>query len=240
MILQKLASAIRHQDWFQVVIEVLIVIVGIFLGLQVQAWYEGKQALVEEGLMVQNFITNLNYNIEFLEQTRMHTEERISEGYTVLRVLEGETLEPEDKAIFENGISRLDKIRPITAYLNTINEDNLNKILNVRLRQTLDRFEGTTYQLSLITLNLHEFLNHTKSSIMGKATVLDYPEREKIAIYDFNSLKNDPEFKASYATVLSRVSDYQSILIRLQENSRTMVSILKQHQAGEILDEVTF
>lgn len=40
MILQKLAQAIRRQDWFQVLIEVLIVIVGIFLGLQVQSWYE--------------------------------------------------------------------------------------------------------------------------------------------------------------------------------------------------------
>lgn len=42
MILQKLASAIRRQDWFQVVIEVLIVIIGIFLGLQVQNWYEDQ------------------------------------------------------------------------------------------------------------------------------------------------------------------------------------------------------
>ncbi len=42
MILKKLASAIRRQDWFQVMIEVLIVIVGIFLGLQVQNWYEER------------------------------------------------------------------------------------------------------------------------------------------------------------------------------------------------------
>lgn len=42
MILQKLASAIRRQDWFQVLIEVLIVVIGIFLGLQVQSWYEAR------------------------------------------------------------------------------------------------------------------------------------------------------------------------------------------------------
>ena len=48
MIIQKLASAIRRQDWFQVVIEVMIVIVGIFLGLQVQAWYEEQKQREEE------------------------------------------------------------------------------------------------------------------------------------------------------------------------------------------------
>ena len=83
-------------------------------------------------------------------------------------------------------------------------------------------------------------MNHTKASIMGKAAVIDYPDREMLAIYDFNSLKNDAEFKASYATILSRVISYQGLLTRLMENSCTMVSILKQHQAGEMLDEVTF
>lgn len=42
MILKKLASAIRRQDWFQVLVEIMIVIVGIFLGLQVQAWSENR------------------------------------------------------------------------------------------------------------------------------------------------------------------------------------------------------
>ena len=52
MILQKLASAIRRQDWFQVVIEVLIVIVGIFLGLQVQSWYDSQSAQQDERRVV--------------------------------------------------------------------------------------------------------------------------------------------------------------------------------------------
>lgn len=38
MILQRLATAIREQSWFTVVIETLIVVFGVFLGLQVQQW----------------------------------------------------------------------------------------------------------------------------------------------------------------------------------------------------------
>jgi len=38
MMLQRMAQALKRQDWFQVTIEVLIVVIGIFLGLQVTKW----------------------------------------------------------------------------------------------------------------------------------------------------------------------------------------------------------
>ena len=38
MILRRLTTALRKQDWFTVVIETLIVVLGVFLGLQVNNW----------------------------------------------------------------------------------------------------------------------------------------------------------------------------------------------------------
>jgi hypothetical protein len=35
MILRKLAESIRQQNWFTVLVEILIVVIGIFVGLQV-------------------------------------------------------------------------------------------------------------------------------------------------------------------------------------------------------------
>lgn len=40
MIIQRLSKGIKDQDWFVVMIEVLIVVVGIFIGLQVDDWSE--------------------------------------------------------------------------------------------------------------------------------------------------------------------------------------------------------
>ena len=42
MILQRLATSIRKQDWFTVVIETLIVVFGVFLGLQLGNWNEAR------------------------------------------------------------------------------------------------------------------------------------------------------------------------------------------------------
>ena len=42
MILQRLATAVRKQDWFTVLIETLIVVFGVFIGLQVNNWNESN------------------------------------------------------------------------------------------------------------------------------------------------------------------------------------------------------
>ena len=42
MILRRLTDALRKQDWFTVVIETLIVVLGVFLGLQVNNWNEAR------------------------------------------------------------------------------------------------------------------------------------------------------------------------------------------------------
>lgn len=43
MILRRLAEAIAEQNWFTVVLEVLIVVAGIFVGLQVDGWNEARK-----------------------------------------------------------------------------------------------------------------------------------------------------------------------------------------------------
>ena len=40
MILRKLANAVTDQNWFTVVLEILIVVIGIFIGLQVDDWHQ--------------------------------------------------------------------------------------------------------------------------------------------------------------------------------------------------------
>jgi hypothetical protein len=44
MILRRLAEVFRRQDWIAVLLEVLIVVVGIFVGLQVNDWNEDRKA----------------------------------------------------------------------------------------------------------------------------------------------------------------------------------------------------
>lgn len=47
MILRRIATALRKQDWFSVMIETLIVVLGVFIGLQVNNWNEARQERIE-------------------------------------------------------------------------------------------------------------------------------------------------------------------------------------------------
>ena len=52
MILRRLTTALRKQDWFTVVIETLIVVLGVFLGLQVNNWNAARgQRAAEAGYL---------------------------------------------------------------------------------------------------------------------------------------------------------------------------------------------
>jgi len=53
MILRRLADGIREQNWFTVLLEVMIVVVGIFVGLQVDGWNEGRRdRAVEQAFLI--------------------------------------------------------------------------------------------------------------------------------------------------------------------------------------------
>jgi len=43
MILRRLADALRRQDWSSVILEVLVVVLGVFIGIQVANWNDARQ-----------------------------------------------------------------------------------------------------------------------------------------------------------------------------------------------------
>jgi len=59
MILQRLAASIRQQNWFTVVLEILIVVAGIFIGLQVDDWNNLRKDRIDE----QHYLNRLHDEI---------------------------------------------------------------------------------------------------------------------------------------------------------------------------------
>ena len=64
MILQRLATAIRKQDWFTVIIETLIVVFGVFIGLQVNNWNEARKDRLEAETSRERLIADLNADLD--------------------------------------------------------------------------------------------------------------------------------------------------------------------------------
>ena len=83
MILRRIAEGIKDQDWFVVGVEVMIVVVGIFIGLQVDDWNEDRKKSAEEQGILENVRTEVNNNIESYQtrSERLEDEQAIYVSY---------------------------------------------------------------------------------------------------------------------------------------------------------------
>lgn len=68
MILRRLATAIREQNWFTVIIEILIVVLGVFIGLQVQQYAVEQDRKASE----EQYLGRLRSEVEQLIVTRLY------------------------------------------------------------------------------------------------------------------------------------------------------------------------
>lgn len=83
MILRRISENIRSQNWFAVAVEFVIVVVGVFMGLQVQDWNDARKARIEEhGLLSRLHVETL----ELLEKQREELSALNSRGELLMSV----------------------------------------------------------------------------------------------------------------------------------------------------------
>lgn len=71
MILRRLTTAIRKQDWFTVLIETLIVVFGVFIGLQLGNWNEARAAEQRRDEIIQALATDLEDAVYVQEEKQV-------------------------------------------------------------------------------------------------------------------------------------------------------------------------
>lgn len=67
MILTRISAALRRQDWFAVVIEFVIVILGVVMGFQIAAWNAERQARADAA----DLLERLHDEIRDVEAARL-------------------------------------------------------------------------------------------------------------------------------------------------------------------------
>ena len=64
MILRRFMQHVKEQNWFAVGLDVVVVIVGIFLGMQMSDWNEGRQEIDEERELLNRLLVDVQSNIK--------------------------------------------------------------------------------------------------------------------------------------------------------------------------------
>ncbi len=153
MILRRLADAFRRQDWFTVAVETLIVVFGVFIGLQVNNWNEARQQAALHTTL-----------LERLEEEFLSLEPVVADLVAVSRLAQTSTAEvvnalrqdtpPADEAAFRYALGRANWAQNVpqvaTAYAELVATGRLADIREVELRTALIRYGDAHERLERI------------------------------------------------------------------------------------------
>ena len=122
MFLRRVMEHVKTQNWFAVLLDFLIVVIGVFMGIQVNNWNEERLLRAEETFFLQRLIDDFRASIEASEQEAGVTERQGRQATVVLSSLDNCHVEVADRTDFAQGIYTLGKFDSIQ-YVQTAFEE---------------------------------------------------------------------------------------------------------------------
>lgn len=240
MILRRIATAIKTQDWFQVTVEILIVVIGIFLGLQVTDWNDGREAKADEDRFIGYMIADIENTITEIADSDEFYNDQISAGERLLELLEGDELAPEDIEDFEYGLGSIGFNNGVDNYLRSMQNDDLDQILGPDMRRTINNFLGKLNVNKTIILGNRTSIFNIAPYVRTRAVVEDATRKNRLIDYDFEKLRNDDEFRTRFKAIMLKIKNIQFQILDTLDDSEKLLAVLNKYQNGEDIEEVTF
>lgn len=110
MLLKRLTQGIRSRDWFTVLVELMVLIVGVFLGLQVDDWNQRRIDRIEEQYYLDRLGRDLQRSLSEQEKLLEAAWTNFEDALAIQKVLEARELGGMTASEFE---SRIGSIRGI-------------------------------------------------------------------------------------------------------------------------------
>ena len=193
MILARLKKAIREQNWFAVVLEVLIVIVGVVIGFQVTAWGEAQSEQAVEKQYIARFVEDLRRDLDMLASNIESREAQVQAAHAALAFYEGRELDVD--AFFDTFYTAL-LYRGIAPNRNTmdevLNSGNLRLIDDPVTREALLDLYATYTTI----LNVEEHIERDFSTYLYDPTYSAVPFKYP------GPWSVDPDFRAAAQQLL--------------------------------------
>lgn len=172
MILRRFAEAVREQNWFQVMLEVAIVVVGIFLGLQVDNWNQARKDRIEERHILSRLHGEMETSVDFLQTIWKRQQEGWQSMMSALDVVFARSNRDELSDDECGAIGRSGYLTMVTVDLPSLKEltssGRLTVISDINLRLAIARLQ----QLSESNKNLLDGSRTTTTHLFSK-----YPDK---------------------------------------------------------------
>ncbi len=219
MILRRIASALKAQQWTTVIIEFVLVIFGVLIALQVNNWNEARLEKARE----QAALDRLQHEFsEILSSAKLRKSEvvnyRDNLDVVIQSIARGEIAE-EERLAFEDGLRWAQIYRSLTGrsavYVELLSAGNLALIGDDGLRAALASYDeqvtkseaGFLHIRSIQTANAPAFIRHYELSPTAfnrewsvAATIADRGTTYRaLDTYDFEAMQADEDFRRAAA-----------------------------------------
>jgi len=251
MILRRVIEHFRKQEWTAIAIDFVIVVVGVFVGLQVNNWNEARRERAKEAFA----IAALRSDFQALDFSVSHGvcwHRRALDGLQVIaESLNNGRFNPEVKARFENGL-RFGFLNASTnkasgALSELLSSGNMGLVSDPALRAALIAYEGSreTAALSradimIISNNyIRSFTDQFDYDLQGDhfRTDQDSPlafRFSAIGDYDFDAMLADQGFREA----VFELREMQRIYLEWEDGSLRQVREIQRMLGDQPLDEV--
>ena len=208
MILRKLARSIQEQNWFAVVLEITIVVVGIFVGLQVDSLNQERKDRALEQQYLERLHRDAIAAVERQTSTHHWNEEHLRIQTVVIEALRARHLPPDQYDEFSAGLAHAGLFNPLIWQWGTVKElystGNIRLIRDLELRDLMSVTE-THYKQDAETIKASaEKIHMLWAQIANRFDPVEYrftPGDAAKVRFDFEALAADDEFVATFSNL---------------------------------------
>lgn len=203
MILRRVVTHLRKQDWTALFLDFVVVVIGILLAVQVTEWSEARRDRVLE----REYLVRLHADLEITLSVRSDgsdaaqwNETRLAQQQVVLNALRTGVLRDEERADFETGLAWFGFVGGVEVQRATIEElrstGAMNLITDVGLRSRILKFDADLVRRQEIVENFLDAIYGFRQQIGGRYEVAHFAgERDAVRLsYDLDALAADPAF----------------------------------------------
>ena len=249
LILRRITEHVQAQNWTAIVLDLVIVVVGVFIGIQVSNWNDARVARAEETEFVRSIRDDIEQDIADVQGFVEMLSDVSGHGYQALESLESETAC--EGNCWNELLSFFHASQWIDVITNPATFDEIKRTglpRDAHLRDTLARYYGLADQYTIINSSLPEYRELVRSVVpipvqdhMWNQCV-DIAGRQQILIDDCAApigddearaivevLRHNPGIKPSLTFWLSTVSIVAKTLRSQVSEGEQMIVMLDEH-----------
>ena len=151
MMLRRLAQALKEQNWTAIFIEFVLLVVGVFLGIQVANWNQARIDRVEYEAALARLDAEIEVNLSSLDASDVEIEKSLATGSLALTTLQSCTDSESNRQIVAAGIEEIRGTEGLHPRRNALDEITSNpRLLAQQSAAERQRFSEMLYYFDVL------------------------------------------------------------------------------------------